>query len=322
VDNEAQVTVPPGETVRAQLLAQATAVLCRRFGDINFEFDRSFIIPEQQTVDLLRSISGYAAQFSNRQILIVGHTDTMGDPDYNIRLSKRRGMSAYAHLTGDEDVWWSMYKEENRARQKWGNREGRHMLRFLKDDSGAPYFTGTADDKGTASTEAIKRFQRDNGLKVDGVAGRDTHLAMFHKLVEAFRADGIGIPPGRFLATNGSDFWLGCGERYLAVQTPDETKKEKNRRVEFLFFLQPPSPIEYKPEWVGVCVKSELITVEVLIHDEYAEPLAIEFTLDTPEGDTLREVTGADGLWRSLPNSMPPGRYVLTVSGKEVTLVR
>lgn len=323
--DEAQVVVPPGETVRVQLQAQAPAVLCRRFGDINFEFDRSFIIPEQ-AADLLKDISGYAAQFPSRRILIVGHTDTKGPEDYNIRLSKRRGMSAYAHLTGDEGVWQRMYDEENAPNQKWGNREARHMLRFLKDATGAPYFTGAPDDEGPASTEAIKRFQRDNGLNDDGIAGRQTHRAMFRKLVEALQAEAVGIPADRFLSPRASEFWLGCGERFPAIPTGDEVEEVRNRRVEFLFFLQPPAaPItcdRYDPEWAELCIETELITVEVLIHDEYAAPLAILFALETPDGDVLRETTGADGLWRSRPDSMPAGRYALTVNGREVTLVR
>lgn len=39
----------------------------------------------------------------------------------------------------------------------------------------AGYYDGTVDGKiGPRSKEAIKDFQRDNGLKVDGVAGRNT----------------------------------------------------------------------------------------------------------------------------------------------------
>ncbi len=322
--DQVQVKVPAGETKRVQLQAEAPPVLCRRFGDLNFEFDRAFIIPEQ-AADMLIDISNYANQFTSRQILIVGHTDTKGPPDYNVRLSERRGMSMYAHLTGNETVWESMYNADNSPNRKWGNREGRHMLRFLRDDSDNVYFTGTADDEGSESTETIKRFQRDNDLNDDGDAGFFTHRAMFRKLVEALRPQGLGIAANRFLAPRSDEFWLGCGERHLALPTPDETPEEANRRVEVLLFLNPPSPINcdtYDPNWIQTCIQTELISVEVLIHNEYANPVASEFTLQTPEGETLREVTGQDGFWRSLPDSMPPGRYALTINGKEVTLVR
>jgi peptidoglycan hydrolase-like protein with peptidoglycan-binding domain len=324
VSNEAQVGVPSGETARVRLTAQAPAVLCRRFGDINFEFDRSFIIPEQ-AVDMLRSISGYAEQFSSRQILIVGHTDTSGPPNYNPRLSERRGMSAFAHLTGDVSVWNRMYNQENSSSQKWGNREARHMLRFLKDSTGAPYFAGSPDDTGPASTAAIRRFQHDNGLTQTGNARRRTHRAMFEKFVEALRAEQVGIAASRFIEPQSGQFWLGCGEQHLALQTADDVPEEINRRVEYLFFLQPPAPpfdcSRYRPEWAQACIQQQLITVRVRIHDEYDEPLKIEFRLDTPDGGTIRDVTDNNGLWSSQPDSMPPGRYVLTVDGHEVVLV-
>ncbi|MBN1688758.1 MAG: peptidoglycan-binding protein [Candidatus Omnitrophica bacterium] len=39
----------------------------------------------------------------------------------------------------------------------------------------AGYYKGTLDGKiGSGTREAIKNFQRDNGLKVDGVCGRNT----------------------------------------------------------------------------------------------------------------------------------------------------
>lgn len=322
--NQGQVVVSSGGTARVQLQARAPRLRCRRFEDTNFEFDRSFIIPEQ-AASLLKDISNYANQFATRRILIVGHTDTKGPSDYNLRLSKRRGMSAYAHLTGDENVWQRMYDEENTPNRKWGNREARYMLRFLKDDSGAPYFTGSPDDEGPASTNAIKHFQRDNGLDDDGIAGRQTHLAMFRKLVEVLRADGVGIPLDRFLTPQTNEFWLGCGEQHPVIPTGDEVEEPQNRRVEFLLFLQPPSPLtcdNYDSGWTEICVQSELITVEILLHNEYGEPFATEFTLQTPEGDTLRNATGADGMWRSSPNSMPPGRYILAAGGREIILVR
>ncbi len=322
--DEAQVTLSAGETRRVTLTAQAPAVLCRRFDDINFEFDRAFMIPER-AVPVLKGVSAYAAQFANRRVLLAGHTDTSGPSGYNERLSQRRGMSAYAYLTGDAAVWQRMYNEDNSPTQKWGNREGLYMLRYLKDSSGTPYFSGSPDDTGPDADDAIRRFQSDNGLSVDGVAGDNTHRAMFDQLLVPFSIEGISVPANRFLTTPSGDRWLGLGERYLVVQTGDDVPEEANRRVEFLLFLQPPNPVTpdtYDPTWPQVCVQSELITVEILIEDEYTQPLATPFTLQTPEGDTLNETTGADGRWRSVPDSMPAGLYRLTVSGMEVTIVR
>jgi phosphatidylserine/phosphatidylglycerophosphate/cardiolipin synthase-like enzyme len=287
--------------------------LCRRFADAYFPFDRSFLIPES-VVPFLEDVSNYAGQFSDRQILIVGHTDTAGAADYNQRLSRRRGMSVYAHLTGDASVWETMYDEENTPNQKWGNQEARHMLRFLQDDSGDPYFAGSPDDEGQASTDAIARFQRDNDLPDTGTADRATHRAMFGQLIETIQGRGISINSGRFLEASPGEPWLGCGEEHPFVDTGDNVAEPANRRVEVLFFLQPPSPISceaYDDTWAEACVVGELITVRVLILNEWGEPLEVNFELDTPEGDTIRDATDAEGRWQSAPDSMPTGRYVL-----------
>ncbi len=102
--HQAQVNVPTGQTKRIQLQAEAQPVLVVASRAPTFDCDRSFIIPEQ-AASLLASISAYANQFSDRRILVVGHTDAVGSDDYNQRLSERRGMSAFAHLTGDVAVW-------------------------------------------------------------------------------------------------------------------------------------------------------------------------------------------------------------------------
>jgi peptidoglycan hydrolase-like protein with peptidoglycan-binding domain len=322
--SEAPVSLLPGQLARVELGAEAPEVRCRRMEGTTFELDRSFLIPEQ-AVAPLRALVANVQQFPTRSILIVGHTDTTGPPAFNLALSRRRGMSTFAVLTGDEAAWLAMFQEENSPTRKWGNREARWMLRFLTDASGAPYFAGTADDEGPASDAAIRRYQTDQGLAVDGDAGEGTHLAMFNSLVGQLQAEGTQVPADRFLESAPAEFWLGCGEQHLTIPTPDEIAKEANRRVEFLQFLTPPSPIScdaYDPDWTRLCAAAELITVEVEILDVHGEPLVTEFFLTTPDGDVIQDVTGSDGVWRSPPDSLPSGRYQLRVANLIVSLVR
>lgn len=324
MSSEAPVSLQPGQLVRVELAAEAPEVRCRRMEGTTFELDRSFLIPEQ-AVAALRGLAANMAQFSTRSVLIVGHTDTSGPPEFNLALSRRRGMSAFALLTGDEAVWLAMFREENSPTRRWGNREARWMLRFLTDASGAPYFAGSADDDGPASTAAIRRFQSDHGLGVDGDAGEATHQAMFTSIVGQLRAEATQVAAGRFLTSSPGESWLGCGEQHPTIPTADGIVEERNRRVEFLLFLTPPSPIScaaYDPEWTELCLAAELITVEIEILDERGEPLVSEFLLTTPEGDVLRDVTGTDGLWRSPPDSLPSGKYRLQVADRVVSLVR
>jgi hypothetical protein len=322
--SEAPVSLLPGQLVRVELGAEAPEVRCRRLEGTTFELDRSFLIPEQ-AVPALRGLVANVQQFSGRSLLIVGHTDTTGPLAFNLLLSRRRSMSAFAVLTGDEVVWLDMFREENSPTRRWGNREARWMVRFLTDVSGAPYFAGTADDDGPESDAAIRRYQADHDLAIDGDAGENTHRAMFNSLVDQLRAEGTQIPASRFLESAPGEPWLGCGEQHPTIRTGDEVEEVRNRRVEFLLFLTPPSPIScaaYDPVWTKLCVATEFITVEVQILDEWTEPLVSEFFLTTPTGDVIRDVTGADGVWRSPPDSMPSGRYQLKVADRVVSLVR
>ncbi len=174
---------------------------------------------------MLIDISNYANQFTSRQILIVGHTDTKGPPDYNVRLSERRGMSMYAHLTGNETVWESMYNADNSPNRKWGNREGRHMLRFLRDDSDNVYFTGTADDEGYRSTETIKRFQRDNDLNDDGDAVCPPGYVP--QAGGSAAPQGLGIAANRFLAPAAMSF--GWGAASDTWHCPRRMRRQRRR---------------------------------------------------------------------------------------------
>ncbi len=141
---------------------------------------------------------------------------------------------------------------------------------------------------------------------------------MFLEFMAERQAVETTLPAHRFLSPEEGEFWLGCGEQHLVI--PTEEAEEANRRVEFLLFLHPPETVScdsYDTTWAKTCVEAELITVEIRILNEYGEPLIIEFELDTPEGDTIRDVTDADGRWRSNPDSMPTGRYVLRIGPED-----
>jgi len=63
---------------------------------ILFDFDASRLRPEarQNLRDLAESLSSY----DNTEVLIVGHTDSVGSPAYNRGLSERRAQSAAAYV--------------------------------------------------------------------------------------------------------------------------------------------------------------------------------------------------------------------------------
>jgi len=62
-----------------------------------YDFDSSAIRPE--AADNLRNLASSLNKYPNTHLLIVGHTDAVGSPEYNQQLSERRADSASAYLT-------------------------------------------------------------------------------------------------------------------------------------------------------------------------------------------------------------------------------
>ena len=107
------------------------------------------------------------------------------------------------------------------------------MLSALPD-GGPPYYAGPIHGQLDAATDdAVRRFQADHGLAVDGAPGPDTRRAL---VTDYMGIDGTSLPPGTDVARHG------CGEYHNAVPTPDETEEQANRRVEVFFFEGPIEP--------------------------------------------------------------------------------
>jgi outer membrane protein OmpA-like peptidoglycan-associated protein len=65
---------------------------------ILFPFDSDALLPAGQTN--LRSLAGTLQRYPGTEVLIVGHTDSQGSDDYNMRLSMRRADAARMYLLG------------------------------------------------------------------------------------------------------------------------------------------------------------------------------------------------------------------------------
>ena len=63
---------------------------------INFEFDKSLIMPEYATI--LDAHAKFLIDNNNKSITIEGHADEKGTPEYNIALGERRGFSVSTYL--------------------------------------------------------------------------------------------------------------------------------------------------------------------------------------------------------------------------------
>jgi len=84
-------------TIRAQELERELSALNAKMtdrgyvltlGDVLFEFDRAELLPGAYlTIDKLVT---FLKKYPNRNVLIEGHTDSIGTADYNLDLSQRR----------------------------------------------------------------------------------------------------------------------------------------------------------------------------------------------------------------------------------------
>lgn len=204
---------------------------CAGISGATFEFDKSFLRPS--VADDLKDVGKAMKANPDAKVFIFGHTDKVGKETYNKKLSERRARSVYAFITNQPDVWEELYNDEN-----WGIRSVQEIL----SDMGDPYDPGPVTGYDNPQTQkAVRKFQEDNDLKIDGIAGPKTRK----KLFEAYMAGkhDIEIDDGQFMDPK----FMGCGEFNPLIET--EEKCEENRRV--MFFLFHPARLPNLPCKLG-----------------------------------------------------------------------
>jgi outer membrane protein OmpA-like peptidoglycan-associated protein len=254
--------VPIEHDMRADLLVQLPPCVVRaRLTGILFDTSKCFILPS--ALDGIRRLGAYYERWGGAHVLVVGHTDTVGQPSYNRPLSSERAEAVAAYLCDDVDAWLAWYGADKPYEKRWGTLEDQHMLTHVQDESGAPFWTGACDGNAYSPgySDAVARFQqwandtKGAGLTVDGAMGP----ASRRPLVEEYMAeDGTTLPTDVTLWTHG------CGESHPVIPTGDEVEEDRNRRVEIFVFereIVPPVPegggddgcSEY-PAWVAQIV--------------------------------------------------------------------
>ncbi|MEM6293060.1 MAG: SpvB/TcaC N-terminal domain-containing protein [Myxococcota bacterium] len=183
---------------------------------VGFVFDeaKNFILPEARAG--LRALAEVYADHAGSSVLVVGHTDRVGQSDDNDALSLSRAQSVAAFLRDDVDAWLEMYEPHVGAPEQWGATEDAYMLEAI----------------GYAEAAA---FRGAHGLG-DGPLDRAARAML---VGEYMAFDGTTFPPGAQLET------VGAGEHYPKVETADGVDEPENRRVEVFFFrdgVEPPVP--------------------------------------------------------------------------------
>ena len=195
-----------------------------------FDTNKTFILPAALTG--IRGLASFYAAHPGLKVLVTGHTDTVGPDAANLSLSDERAAAVAAFLVDDVDAWLRHY-QGTPGSARWGTREDQHMLAALPDGA-PPYYAGpTHGQLDAAPQDAVRRFQADHGLTVDGAPGPQTRRAL---VTDYMDIDGTSLPAGTDIQRHG------CGEHHNAVPTPDETDEQANRRVEVFFFEGPVAP--------------------------------------------------------------------------------
>lgn len=195
-----------------------------------FDTNKTFILPAALTG--IRGLASFYAAHPGLKVLVTGHTDTVGPDAANLALSDERAAAVAAFLIDDVDAWLRHY-QGTPGSSRWGTREDQHMLSALPEGA-PPYYAGPIHGQLDAATQdAVRRFQADHGLTVDGAPGPQTRRAL---VTDYMSIDGTSLPAGTDVQRHG------CGEYHNAVPTPDETEEQANRRVEVFFFEGPVAP--------------------------------------------------------------------------------
>jgi hypothetical protein len=203
-------------------------IACWCAGDVRFAFDSSLVKPE--LAEELARLDALRRSHPRAPLSIFGHADPVGEDAYNKVLSGRRATAIYALLTRRVDLWEDLYSNSFGG-DAWGTRSLELMLATVQDprtadserpEGARPYFEGPPSGaRSAAAIDAIRRFQQDKGLTVDGVAGPITRRALFLAHMDTLCRGEDGLlytldPVEDFLGRGGDPGgkgdYQGCGE--------------------------------------------------------------------------------------------------------------
>jgi hypothetical protein len=225
--------------------------------DANFHHDSAVLLPEKESktpgsptqdkitgLGVLAACYRHAEEHPDQKMLITGHTDTTGDENYNLILSRKRADNVMFALLGDRGRWVGSSNAKNKvedyksilswAAKGWG----------WNCDPGEKNNTHDAKTR-SAVSEFQKRYNQDfnASIAVDCVVGPETWGAFFdlymlhlEKILNTDRAGRVSFQSKlKFLDKTRPG--VGCGESF-PIEAPrrNEYRSATNRRVEILFF--------------------------------------------------------------------------------------
>lgn len=279
-----------GREAPKTLSIQPFVVLGRLTGML-FDTNKSFPLPI--CLVALAEMTALYDRCSPCKLLVVGHTDTSGEADYNEAVSLERARSVLEYLTDDVDAWLKRYDHDESVGERWGSSEDLAMIRSLPD-------FGTR----APGRDPIRWFQSTRGLVDDGIAGPITRRAL---IGEYMARDGTTLPSDVQAEVHG------CGEAFpldesgegLEASPVDGSDDPIDRRVELFFFgdrlgVQPPMPgstskagaVEYRSWRKRATQTIERVfgprALELVLQDEQGQPVPhARYRVHLPAGGAI-----------------------------------
>ncbi len=246
--------------------------------DALFHFDSAVVLPEkpqgpssedgaepsEETTDIsgisvVYGIYNFLTDNPDKKMIIVGHTDTRGNANYNFNLSDLRAMSVLFLLGGERDNW-----ANNCDKKKKVEDYQQILTHYVKKWGWDCDPDGVDNIRGPKTREAVRKFQETYNtefkkeIDVDGDVGPDTWRAIFdcymRELAEMADTtpDKLGEYRSRIKYVSDKNRTIGCGESYpIDEKHLDEYKSQTNRRVEVLFFDPGEVPVISCPHPAG-----------------------------------------------------------------------
>lgn len=186
---------------------------------------------------LLPSATEQIAEFQKQRdrtpgaaIAIFGHGTQSAETE-----SGRRAFATRSLLTKDASGWLDLAKSAKPG--QWDARATRTMLSALKGKSGSPYYSGRIEGGDDSATEsALRSFQKDHALQVDGKAGPRTNETLVRLYMDTICATTMGNDDFVGDPKDAKRQWAcaGCGSSN-PVRVSSESPENTGRVTLFLF---------------------------------------------------------------------------------------
>lgn len=223
------LSVPIGATTVVEIPTRVIRVLLTGF---LFDTNKSFLLPG--AMKGIRRLKEAYDEVSQPQVLVVGHTDTVGTPQSNVTLSEERAAAIADFLQDHVDAWLAWYGPGKPPGKVWGDHEDQLMLTVLPEGE-VPF---SSRDQPVLAFQRWHNQTQGTTLAEDGIAGPQTRRALVTRYMAL---DGTTLPADAVLQTHG------CGESHPAVPTGDEVDEPQNRRVEVFLFAGAIAPPPRQP---------------------------------------------------------------------------